>query len=119
MGYSDDPRHVRGDLFTDTGKWKYTVVLDYGFPGFQWDHWDMWRQTRQALAHATAKGISGVTLRQIPEGWSLVVLEPYSKFEHPITVTAEDNPPSRKEQQVMTMAVDPGTDPDPWMAEGI
>lgn len=91
MGYSENDRHVRGDLFNDTGKWKYTVVLDYSYPGCQYDHWDMWKQAPQALAHATDKGISGVTLTKIPDGWTLVVLEPYSKFSHPITVTAQDN----------------------------
>lgn len=29
MGYSDDPNHCRADFFTDSGKWKYTDVLDF------------------------------------------------------------------------------------------
>lgn len=84
MGYTDDPTKVRGDLFTDTGKWKYTVVLDYD--GGDYHDGDLWVQALAALARASERKISGVTLEEIPEGWTLVVLEPYSKFSHPITV---------------------------------
>lgn len=84
MGYIQDETKVRGDLFTETGKWKYTVVLDYR--GGDWSHWDLYNEARDALARATDNGISGVGLREVPEGWSLVVLEPYAKNAYPIQV---------------------------------
>jgi hypothetical protein len=89
MGYSDNPQHVRADLFDDTGKWKHTVVLDYGFPGFDFGSGELWEQARRALCYATRRGRSGVKLNLIPEDWRMVVLEPYSKYTHPITVMRE------------------------------
>jgi hypothetical protein len=90
MGFSTNDSHVRGDLFNESGKWKYTVALDYGFPGFNYTSWDLWKQARLALAHATAKGVSGVSMLQVPKGWSLIVLEPCGEYSHPITVHHTD-----------------------------
>lgn len=86
MGFSLDPRHVEGNVFGETGKWKYTVQLDY--TGGDWDNWDLWSEARAALARATRRRISGVSLVAIPSGWTLVVLEPYGRNSHPIMVTA-------------------------------
>jgi hypothetical protein len=90
MGYSTDDRHRRGDLFNASGKWKYTVGLDYSFPGHNWTSWDLWKQARMALTHATAQGLSGVSISKIPDGWTMVVLDPYSQHSLPIVVTSED-----------------------------
>lgn len=84
MGFNHDDTKVRGDLFTESGKWKYTVTLDY--TGGDWDYWDLWWEARQALRRATEAGTSGVTLKRIPDGWHLVVLEPYGRTSHPIIV---------------------------------
>lgn len=89
MGYTDDSTKVRGDLFTESGKWKYTVVLD--FDGGDYENWDLWTEAKNALARATDAGISGVRLREVPHGWALVVLEPYSRFQYPITVVGRDD----------------------------
>lgn len=86
MGYTYDDSRVRGDLFNERGKWKYTVVLDYR-GGDYWT-WDLWSEARNALARATRSGVSGVSLKDIPYGWTLVVLEPYSRNGHPIIVEA-------------------------------
>lgn len=87
MGFSLNDRHVEGNLFTDTGKWKYEVQLDY--TGSDYESWDLWTEARVALRRASAAGTSGVTLHEIPSGWHLVVLEPFGKFSHPIMVTGE------------------------------
>jgi hypothetical protein len=81
MGYSINDRLVQGNLFTENGKWKYTVVLDY--TGL-WDALDPNEAARTALRQATDKGISGVTLREVPQGWWLAVLEPYTKYSYPV-----------------------------------
>lgn len=87
MGYNHDATKRRGDLFNANGKWKYTVTLDYG--GGDWDTWDIWQQTRIALRRATDCGTSGVLMREVPEGWTLVVLKPYTRFCHPVIVKGE------------------------------
>lgn len=86
MGFALEEHTVRGDLFTDTGKWKYTVALDYSGPDFDYQDWNLWRQAVRALETATVRGTSGVSLTKIPAGWTLVVLEPYGQYSHPITV---------------------------------
>lgn len=84
MGYDVDESKVRGDVFTENGKWKYTVCLDYS--NCLWNSPDIWTETRRALREATGQNISGVMFDEIPAGWILVVLEPYNKFSHPIIV---------------------------------
>lgn len=85
--YNDDM--VRGDLFKESGKWAYTVALEYDGTSYEdYEDWDLWKQARNALARATANGVSGVRLSEIPHGWTLVVLEPYAKNGYPIIVEA-------------------------------
>jgi hypothetical protein len=84
-GFSLDPRHVEGTVFTETGKYKYTVCLDY--TGGDFETWDLWTEAKNALRRATKAGTSGVTFAEIHPGWHLVVLEPYGKTGHPIMVT--------------------------------
>ncbi len=84
MGFNIDPTKVRADVFTESGKWKYTVCLDYS--GLNYSSWDLWEQAKLALKQATGKKISGVTFDQVPIGWMMVVLDPYGKTEYPIIV---------------------------------
>jgi hypothetical protein len=74
-------------LFNERGTWKYNVCLDYtGQTQSQYDGCDNDREAVKALARATEKGISGVTLRAVPEGWSLVVPEPHARNSYPLMV---------------------------------
>lgn len=87
MGYSVEDSHVKALLFNQRGKWKYTVCLDYtGQTTEEWEDWDLWKEARKALKRATENGISGVTMDDVPEGWSLVIPEPRGKTAHPIMV---------------------------------
>lgn len=79
----------RGHLFNDTGKWKYDVWLDYN--NVPYDNYDLWSEARKALKRATAANLSGVTIRKIPTGWSLIVPNPVGKYAHPIMVVGGDN----------------------------
>ena len=89
MGFSLDSNKVEANVFNEFGKWKYTVCLDYDFPGFDYNDWNIWEQARKALANATLKHVSGVTFTDVYPGWTMVVLEPYAKTGHPIMVKHE------------------------------
>lgn len=84
MGYSTNDRHVEAFLFNDTGKWKYTVCLDYS--NSDYNDFDLWSAAIFALEDATKKCISGVTLTRIPKDWILFVPNPYNINSHPISV---------------------------------
>jgi hypothetical protein len=88
MGYTYDETKVRADLFKPSGKWMYTVVLDYD--GGDWYASDLARQAREALMRATERGVSGVSIKALGD-WTMVVLEPYSRFSYPILVKASDD----------------------------
>jgi len=83
-GDAKDATLVPALLFNERGKWKYSVKLRYVDADFE--QWDVWTATRQALARATAANESGVTLTTIPQGWMLVVEEPFNQNSHPIMV---------------------------------
>lgn len=89
-----DWSRVRGELFKPSGKWMYSVWLDYtgerkppessgysepGVGPHGW-HFDGGAMARQALANATERGTSGVTMREIPNGWRLFVPDPPQGF---------------------------------------
>lgn len=74
----------KGELFNEGGKWKYTVWLDYR--GLEWDTWDLWSNARQALHNSTDRGLSGVIFHTVPDGWRLVVVDPWGRYSHPIMV---------------------------------
>ena len=80
MGYSANDNLVRGDLFNETGKWKYTVVLDFSF--YQQGDPDLRCAVVKALEVATGKKLSGVLMTEVPAGWSLVILEPPFGFPY-------------------------------------
>lgn len=84
MGFSLDDKQVEANVFNDTGKWKYTVQLDYSVG--RWDSYDLWFEAALALKVATLKGTSGVTFSELPKDWIMVVLEPYAYNTHPIMV---------------------------------
>ena len=79
-----DWSRVRGELFKPSGKWMYSVWLDYsglrrrGVSGegpHGW-HFDGSAMARLALMYATDGNRSGVTMREIPNGWRLFVPDP-------------------------------------------
>lgn len=79
MGYSTNSGHVRGDLFTETGKWKYSVVIDMS------NYYDVPLLTREAVVeafHNTDQSFRGV--RGECKRYWLVVLEPYHRNSYPI-----------------------------------
>jgi len=85
VGYSTEDSHVYGMLFNEHGKWKYDVCLDYtGQTQAEYEHWDLKREAVKALVRATEKGISGVTMKTVPEGWMLVVPEPHALHACPL-----------------------------------
>lgn len=65
---------VPANLFTESGKWKYEVRLDYRNPPEGYISCN--DNARRALRQATENGTSEVTISVVPEGWSLVVLAP-------------------------------------------
>lgn len=79
---------VVGNLFTPTGKWKYEVSLDYTgihhkpvSSGGRRDEtipWmsDVGQAAEMALAAATDRGTSGVSIRELGSYWTLVVSDP-------------------------------------------
>jgi len=88
MGYTQDPTKVRADLFKPSGKWAYTVTLDYD--GGDWYASDTSFEAREALRRATTREISGVSIMELGD-WMMVVLEPYSKFSYPILVRGNND----------------------------
>lgn len=78
---------VEALLFKTSGKYAYTVLLDYsGFGQARFDSWNLWQNAIDALRAATQKGISRVSLSEIPPGWVLVVAEPWGRHACPILV---------------------------------
>lgn len=76
---------VRGELFAERGKWKYTVQIDMQ------DHYndvDLYRAVRDAFRE-TSEAVRGV--RGNCWGYWLVVLEPYHRNAYPVMVLLEDD----------------------------
>lgn len=75
---------VRGELFTETGKWKYTVQID--MMGF-YSELDINDAVRKALRN-TDSDIRGVTDSAVAPGsrYTLVVFEPYHKNAYPVMI---------------------------------
>lgn len=70
---------VPATLFTDTGKYKYAVKLDYSAMPAK-GYIDPCMNARRALHLATMNGTSEVKLSVIPDGWFLVVIDPPEGF---------------------------------------
>lgn len=83
MGFTVNDSMVRGDLFTETGKWKYTITLDmtglYNFGPTPYD------AVREAFYTKVVEGINQPkrNTRNFA-GWKLVVLEPCHEFSYPV-----------------------------------
>lgn len=79
-GFTLDIHMVRGDLFTEHGKWKYTVAIDMCG---SYDAIDLHSAVVRAFRSTPSdvRGvIDGVT------GYRLVVLEPYHRNGYPVCV---------------------------------
>lgn len=84
MGYSVSSAIVRGDLFTERGKWKYSVAIDMtNFYGTLLIH----DAVRKAI-RATPAEVRGVLDSAVSEGsgYWLVVLEPYHRNSYPVMI---------------------------------
>lgn len=73
-------RRVRGEVFKPSGKWGYTVSLDYSQTATIQHQPSGYIEPSEAaalaLATATRAGTSEVTFERLPEGWRLVTFEP-------------------------------------------
>lgn len=69
---------VRGDLFTKSGKWKYTVQIDMSIADF--NHWDIAEEVEKCfwLTDASVRGV----VDGVSDMW-LIVLDPYMKNGYP------------------------------------
>lgn len=65
---------VPAEVFTDTGKWKYSVRLDYrNAPA---GYLAPSKNAARALRKATEGHTSDVTFRELPDGWFMFVPDP-------------------------------------------
>lgn len=71
---------VRAEVFKASGKWAYTVLLDYSrtamIANLPSGFIDPAEAAELALAAATANGTSGVVFSTLPEGWFMFVPDP-------------------------------------------
>ena len=74
--------HIRGEVFTESGKWKYTVWLE--FQDYNGRYVPEHKQLEDALYISTMKDISEVTFRRLHLKWFLVVFDP--PFGYPAMV---------------------------------
>jgi hypothetical protein len=91
----DPPRNdVRAEVFTDTGKWKYSVKLDYTKTAKlaklaklanDSGYIEPVIAAASALFVATKAGTSEVTFEYLPRGWHMFVPDPPNGW--PIMVT--------------------------------
>lgn len=75
MGYIEDDRYVRVDLWKPSGKWKYTIAL-------RWDHY----LGRGVLLHDL---FHNAMQEQFPDrfvGLRATCLEPYHEHSYPISI---------------------------------
>jgi hypothetical protein len=74
-------------LFNKQGNYEYVLTLDYSFQTAEdFAHWDLRQQAIRALKHATDSGTSGVAFLRVPEGWTMVALEPRGQNSYPVMV---------------------------------
>lgn len=84
MGFSVDDGIVRGDLFNERGKWKYTVAIDmrefFNHEGVQ--------LAVLAAIRSTPESVRGVkdSVVATGSGFWLVVLEPSHAYSHPVMI---------------------------------
>lgn len=78
----EEEKLVRGEIFNDSGKWKYSVKL--AFPDYGDRYVTPHQQLEDALHLSTMRGLSEVTFRRLPISWTLVVFDP--PFGYPAMV---------------------------------
>lgn len=88
--YSNNPAHVRGELFSPSGKWRYTITVD--MTGF-WESIDIHKAVVEATRQ-TPSSLRGVVDGAVSSlsGYVLVVQDPYHKRAYPIMVHLDDYP---------------------------
>lgn len=78
--FSLNPGMVRGELFTENGKWKYTVQINmYDFYN-EVDIYEAVVKAFRATPSSTTGVVEGIT------GYWLVVLDPYHRNAYPVMV---------------------------------
>jgi hypothetical protein len=95
MGFSTNSGMVRGELFTENGKWKYTISLDMN------GYWNKeWYITPYEAVHAAFRDGRFDEVNRYPgknlehwSGWWLAVLDPYHERSYPVLLKID---PSRK-----------------------
>jgi hypothetical protein len=93
MNYSDNESSCRVDLFTQNGKWKYTIAVDFGvFYNEPLIH-DAFRMAMQRYFDEWDRG--EVRYR----GMRAVCLEPYHVHAHPITIDIPEEGPLLKGEE--------------------
>ncbi len=74
-------------LFNERGTYNYSLLLDYSFQTQEdFEHWDLREQAVRALKHGKDQGTSGVAFEKVPEGWTLVAMDPRSMNSFPVMV---------------------------------
>lgn len=76
MGYTTNESAVRADLFTENGKWKYSISLD--MEG-NYDEVNIWKAIPRIV-----RSQYGSVVHKPYEGMWIVILEPCWKYSHPI-----------------------------------
>lgn len=79
MHYSNNPGKVRVDYFKPSGKWYETLEVD--MTGY-YDAWNVREAVRLAVTHQYESFSF--------DDWTVVCLEPYHKFSHPVMFKAKD-----------------------------
>ncbi len=82
--YSINAGHVRGDLYSPNGKWRYTIVIDMS------EYWNA-ADIHRAIVDATRctpeslRGVIDIAVNNMSD-YTLVVSIPYHKYSHPIMI---------------------------------
>lgn len=74
MGYTSDDSKVRGDVFKESGKWYETIQLN------------MKGLYDEALTQDAVRAAFNRDYEGMFKGMTLVVLEPYHKHAHPVSM---------------------------------
>lgn len=75
MNFNTKTSVCRADRFKPSGKWYDTFELDFE------DHYKEW-DLHKVIIHLLSEKF-GPDWIDSHQGWHIVVLEPYSEFEHP------------------------------------
>lgn len=88
MGYSASESIVRADQFKPSGKWYQSIALEMG---------DLWHAPN--IHDAIRIAWERATGNPLPEGWRVVVLEPYHVHSHPIMIVGFATPTTTEQEQ--------------------